>query len=107
MNVLLLFQDPFKETTLRLVVMAPQTSLVCEISQSLVVFMTLTVLSSGHITQSMSPNLDLCDVFLMVRLDYGFGGNHREVPLLSHYVREYPKSTEHHSQEISLDIYTV
>ena len=35
------------------------------------------------------------------------GGNHREMPLLSHHVREYPKSTEHHSQEISLDIYTV
>lgn len=30
MNVLLPFQDPFEETTLRLVVMAPQTSLVYE-----------------------------------------------------------------------------
>lgn len=70
-----------------------------KVSQSLVVFMTLTVLSSGYVTQSMSPNLDLCDVFLMVRLDYGFGGNHREVPLLSHYVREYPISTRHRSQE--------
>ena len=69
------------------------------VSQSLVVFMTLTVLSSDHVTQSMSPNLDLCDVFLMVRLDYGFGGNHREGPLLSHHVREDPISRRHYSQE--------
>ena len=101
---------------------AHQTSLSFTISRSLLKLMSIESWCHPTISSSVVPfssclqsfpasgSFPMSQLFvsggLSIRLMGLGGGINKEMPLLSHYVREYPKSTEHHSQEISLDIYT-